>query len=122
MSRTKSRVTIARWSMYLYASRLVKSTSNYRISITAKPIEFLIGLIDSLGFNYIKKVSLLLLYVYYKQKYYDVKSHNVDIFLFPFLYFLKHISVITLDQTYFYNFQRKIALLMDKLANNLCKI
>src|SRR5580765_2257805 len=63
-----------RRTVYLYASRPVESTRDYQTSITAERIEFLLGLIDSLGLNYIRKVSLFSLYIFYKQRYYDAKS------------------------------------------------
>jgi len=59
--------------MYLYASRTVESNSDYRISVTAKRIEFLLALIDRAGLNYIKKVSLFLCCVIYKQRYHNAK-------------------------------------------------
>lgn len=48
---------------YLYASCQVESTLDYHISVTLRPIEFLIGLIDSRGFDYITNMSLILLYI-----------------------------------------------------------
>src|SRR5580765_6389624 len=74
VSRAKYRAAAARHSVYLYASRPVESTRDYQTSITAERIEFLLGLIDSLGLNYIRKVSLFSLYIFYKQRYYDAKS------------------------------------------------
>ena len=74
VSRAKYREATARHSGYLYASRPVESNRDYQTSITTERIEFLLSLIDSLGLNYIRKVSLFLLYILYKQRYYDAKS------------------------------------------------
>jgi len=60
----------------VYASRLAENTLNYCTSITAEPIIFLIGLIDSLGSNYIIKVSLFFFCVSYKRRYHDAKSKH----------------------------------------------
>jgi len=60
VSRAKFMRSIARHSVYLYASCTVESNSNYRISITAERIEFLLGLIDRASLNYVKKVIFAL--------------------------------------------------------------
>ena len=73
MSRAKSGEKQRR-TVYLYASQPVENISDYQFSITAERIEFLLSLIDSLSLNYMNKVSLFLLYMFYKRKYYDAKS------------------------------------------------
>ena len=81
VSRAKYRAAVARHSVYLYASRLVESTRDYQTSITAERIEFLLGLIDSLGLNYIRKVSLFLLYMLYKHY---ILRRKVEMWKFSF--------------------------------------
>src|SRR5580765_697718 len=91
-----------RRTVYLYASRPVESTRDYQTSITAERIEFLLGLIDSLGLNYIRKVSLFLLYIFYKhkQRYYDAKS-KCGVFI------LRNVTVVALHVLYTYTTHAK---------------
>jgi len=68
-------------TVYLYASRRVASTRDYRISIMAEPMKFWLGAIDSLGSNCIIKVFSFFLYVPYERRYCDAKFESGN-FLF----------------------------------------
>jgi len=68
-------------TVYLYANRRVASTCDYRISITAEPMKFRIGAIDSLGSNYIMKVFSFFLYVPYERRYCDAKFESGNFLL-----------------------------------------
>jgi len=77
MSRAK--FTSNARAVYLYASRTIENNLDYRISITAKRIEFLLDLIDRESLN-IKKVSLFLFCVFYKRRYHN-ENRNMEIFI-----------------------------------------
>jgi len=68
-------------TVYLYANRRVASTRDYRISITAEPMKFWIGAIDSLGSNYIIKLFSFFLYVPYERRYCDAKFESGNFLL-----------------------------------------
>jgi len=72
MSRDKS---LARSTVYLFASRRVANTKDYRSSLMIEPIKFSVGLINSLGLNSIIKM-LLLFPMPYEQKYCDAMSKS----------------------------------------------
>jgi len=66
--------------VYLYAKPKVETSRDYQISITAEPIELIISSIDSAYPNYIRKICLFLLYVFYEKSYYNVKYKNSKIY------------------------------------------
>jgi len=79
VSRDKS---LAKPTVYLYASRRVANIEDYRRLLTIKPIKFSVGLIDSLGLDLIIKVFLLFFYMPYEQRFYDVmmsESRNLHL-------------------------------------------
>jgi len=62
--------------MPIYASRQFANARDYRILITAEPMKFWIGAIDSLGSKCIIKMFLFFLYVFYERRYCDAKFES----------------------------------------------